>query len=150
VPASLGFWHAVLPVKACARPSAVLASALKARPGRLRCRVALAGTQALPPAVNHLKDPIVKTVTDIQRADFDSYFCTNPQCVLHVRAGDPGVEGFGNWAVLPSGVQVGRGRYAGTYLCDRCGRTHRAAASAPSPAGSVGELGGSLEPRAVS
>ena len=67
MPVSLGFWHAVLPVKACARAgSPVLASALKARPGRLRCRVALAGTQALPPAVNHLKDPIVKAVTDIE------------------------------------------------------------------------------------
>jgi len=128
----------------------VLASALKARPGRLRCRVAPAGTQALPPAGNHLKDPIVKAVTDIQRADFDSYFCTNPQCVLHERAGDPGVEGFGNWAVLPSGVLVGRGRYAGTYLCDPCGKAHCDAASAPSPAGSDGELAGSLEPESLS
>jgi hypothetical protein len=100
----------------------VLASAPTARPGRLRCRVALAGTQALPPAVKHLKDHIVKAVTDFKCADFGSYFCTNPECVLHVRAGEPGVEGFGNWAVLPSGVQVGRGRYEGTYLCDRCGK----------------------------
>jgi hypothetical protein len=128
----------------------VLASALTARPGRLRCRVALAGTQAPPPAVNHLKDPIVKAVTDIKCADFGSYFCTNPECVLHVRAGEPGVEGFGNWAVLPSGVQVGRRRYEGTYLCDRCGKAHRAAASAPSPAGSDGERAGSLEPESVS
>ena len=128
----------------------MLASALKARPGRLRCRVAFAGTQALPPAVKHLKDPIVKAVTDIESGDFGSYFCADPRCVLHVRAGDPGVEGFGNWAVLPSGVQVGRGRYAGTYLCDQCGKAHRAAASAPSPAGSVGEFAGSLEPESLS
>ena len=92
----------------------------------------------------------MKAVTDIQRADFDSYFCTNPQCVLHERAGDPGVEGFGNWAVLPSGVLVGRGRYAGTYLCDPCGKAHCDAASAPSPAGSDGELAGSLEPESLS
>ena len=136
MPVSLGFWHAVLPVKACARACRpVLASALKARPGRLRCRVALAGTQALPPAVNHSKGPIMTAVTNIESADFGSYFCANPQCMLHVRAGDPGVEGFGNWAVLPSGVLVGRGRYARTYLCDQCGKAHRAAASAPSPAG---------------
>ena len=139
MPVGLGFWHAVLPVKACARACRpVLASALEARPGRLRSRVALAGTQALPPAVNHPKGPIMNAVTDIESADFGSYFCANPQCVLHVRAGEPGVEGFGNWAVLPSGVQVGRGRCAGTYLCDRCGREHRAATSTPSPVGSDG------------
>jgi hypothetical protein len=92
----------------------------------------------------------MKAVTHIESADFGSYFCADPQCVLHVRAGEPGVEGFGNWAVLPSGVQVGRGRYAGTYLCDQCGRAHRAVASAPSPAGSDGELAGSLEPESLS
>lgn len=49
-------------------------------------------------------------------------FCNNPACDLHVRAGDPGVRGFGNWAVLASGLTIGRGLYHGVYLCDRCGR----------------------------
>jgi hypothetical protein len=40
-------------------------------------------------------------------------FCSNPDCVLYVRAGDPGVVGSGNWAQLP---------YSGVYLCDVCGR----------------------------
>ena len=92
----------------------------------------------------------MKAITDIKCADFGSYFCTHPECVLHVRAGEPGVEGFGNWAVLPSGVQVGRGRYESRYLCDRCGKAHRAAASAPSPARSDRERAGSLEPESVS
>jgi hypothetical protein len=29
-------------------------------------------------------------------------FCSNPDCVLYVRAGDPGVLGSGNWAELPT------------------------------------------------
>ena len=58
-------------------------------------------------------------------------FCANPDCALHVRAGDPGVEGFGNWAVLPSGLQVGRGCYGGRYLCDFCGTGRSTTANAP-------------------
>jgi hypothetical protein len=52
------------------------------------------------------------------------YFCTNPKCLngLHVRAGDPGVEGDGNWAELPNGVIVGRRIVNDIYLCDGCGR----------------------------
>jgi len=48
-------------------------------------------------------------------------FCANPECVLHVRAGDTGVRGAGNWAVLPDGRIVGRSRYHGLLLCDICG-----------------------------
>ena len=49
-------------------------------------------------------------------------FCNNPQCNLHVWAGDPGVQGAGNWAVLANGLIVGRGPYGGVFLCDRYGR----------------------------
>ena len=49
-------------------------------------------------------------------------FCSNPACQLHVRAGDPGVEGAGNWAQLANGLIIGRGIYQGAYFCDSCGR----------------------------
>lgn len=53
-------------------------------------------------------------------------FCSNPDCLLHVRAGDPGVVGSGNWAQLAEGTLIGRGIYHGLYLCDVCGRTWHA------------------------
>jgi hypothetical protein len=49
-------------------------------------------------------------------------FCSNPDCALYVRAGDPGVMGSGNWAELPDGRIVGRSICGGVYLCDLCGR----------------------------
>ena len=49
-------------------------------------------------------------------------FCSNPDCELYVRAGDPGVVGAGNWAQLPDRRIVGRSIYSGVYLCDDCGR----------------------------
>jgi hypothetical protein len=56
------------------------------------------------------------------RLETGNPFCNNPLCDLHVRAGDPGVCGFGNWAVLENGLTVGRGLYGGVFLCDRCGQ----------------------------
>ncbi len=50
-----------------------------------------------------------------------AYFCANPACVLHVRAGDPGVTGEGDWAVLADGRTFGRSRHGKTVLCDACG-----------------------------
>jgi len=52
-------------------------------------------------------------------------FCSNPHCPhgLHVRAGDQGVIGEGNWVELVNGAIIGRGIYQGVYLCDPCGRT---------------------------
>jgi len=52
-------------------------------------------------------------------------FCANPDCVLYVRAGDPGVIGSGNWAELADGRIVGRGLHNGVYLCDGCAREWR-------------------------
>ena len=52
-------------------------------------------------------------------------FCSNPDCELYVRAGDPDVTGSGNWAQLPDGRLMGRSIYSGVYLCDRCGREWR-------------------------
>jgi hypothetical protein len=52
-------------------------------------------------------------------------FCSNPDCHLYVRAGDPGVSGSGNWAELPDGRIVGRSIHSGVYLCDVCGSEWR-------------------------
>ena len=51
------------------------------------------------------------------------WFCSNPACVLHVRVGDPGVRGHGEWAERADGVLTSRGIYGGRVLCDVCGRT---------------------------
>lgn len=51
-----------------------------------------------------------------------AYFCGNPDCVLHVRPGDPGVLGGGEWAVRPDGIRTSRARYGDRMLCDLCGR----------------------------
>ena len=59
----------------------------------------------------------------------DCPFCANPRCELHVRAGDPGVHGVGNWALLPDGRWIGRGIYRGLLLCDPCGQERRAGLS---------------------
>jgi hypothetical protein len=47
-------------------------------------------------------------------------FCSNPDCQLYVRAGEPGVLGSGNWAQLPDGRIIGRSIYCSMYLCDVC------------------------------
>ena len=57
-----------------------------------------------------------------EATEYGAYFCANPDCELHVRAGDAGVRGIGNWARLPDGRTVGRSRYLDQMLCDRCGR----------------------------
>jgi len=57
-----------------------------------------------------------------EATEYGAYFCANPECVLHVRAGDARVRGHGNWARLPDGRTVGRSRYLGELLCDLCGR----------------------------
>ncbi len=55
----------------------------------------------------------------------DYPFCSNPDCELFVRVGDPGVRGSGNWAQMPDGRIVGRSTYSGVSLCDVCGREWR-------------------------
>ena len=52
-----------------------------------------------------------------------AFFCSNPECVLHVRHGDPQVCGAGEWAVRPDGVVTSRRRVGERMLCDLCGRT---------------------------
>jgi hypothetical protein len=49
------------------------------------------------------------------------YFCANPACLLHVRAGDPGVHGRGNWALIDGGIMV----------CEAARRACSAASSRP-------------------
>ena len=48
------------------------------------------------------------------------WFCDNERCVLHVRAGDPGVRGSGEWAVRPDGVVTSRRLAGGRIVCDVC------------------------------
>ena len=52
--------------------------------------------------------------------DYDSIFCANTACLLHVRPGDANVRGSGNWAQLADGIIVGRRRVGSVTLCDRC------------------------------
>ncbi len=61
--------------------------------------------------------------------EFESPFCGNPDCVLHVRAGMAGVMGHGNWAQLQNGQLIGRSLYCGLFLCDECFRDWRAVAA---------------------
>jgi hypothetical protein len=58
--------------------------------------------------------------------EYDSIFCANTGCVLHVRPGDPNVHGSGNWAQFEDGTIIGRRRVESIMLCDRCaGRVMR-------------------------
>ena len=57
-----------------------------------------------------------------EATEHGAFFCANRKCLLHVRVTDPAVRGQGNWARLPDGRLVGRGRYGGQMLCDFCGR----------------------------
>jgi hypothetical protein len=59
--------------------------------------------------------------------DLSPCFCANVDCALHVRRGDPQVDGWGDWAVRPDGVVTGRAVYDGRVLCDLCGRRERRA-----------------------
>ncbi len=61
-------------------------------------------------------------MNDDARAGSMGFFCENPACVLHVRPGDPGVRGSGDWAVRPDGIRTSRSLYGGRMLCDLCGR----------------------------
>lgn len=50
------------------------------------------------------------------------FFCSNPRCSFHVRVGDPGVEGFGDWATLSDGTTTSHRWVDGDLLCDLCAR----------------------------
>jgi hypothetical protein len=64
-------------------------------------------------------DPIDRPATEVVRG---AWFCSNPECELHVRVGDRSVRGSGEWAVRSDGVVTSRAMYAGQMLCDLCGR----------------------------
>jgi len=66
----------------------------------------------------------VRKLVPLDEFECGELFCGNPACKvgLHVHVGTPGVDGAGNWAVLPEGIVVGRGRYGEVYICDLCGR----------------------------
>lgn len=53
-----------------------------------------------------------------------THFCSAPGCELklHVRPGDIGVKGEGNWAEIEGGFWVGRQLVAGRMLCDFCAK----------------------------
>ena len=52
--------------------------------------------------------------------EYDSVFCANTGCALHVRPGDVIVKGNGNWAETADGVITGRQRAGTIMLCDQC------------------------------
>ena len=52
--------------------------------------------------------------------EYDSVFCANTGCVLHVRPGDVNVRGNGNWAETADGVITGCQRVGTVILCDQC------------------------------
>jgi hypothetical protein len=52
--------------------------------------------------------------------EYDSVFCANARCALHVRPGDVNVKGNGNWAETAEGVITGRRRVGTVMLCDQC------------------------------
>ena len=68
---------------------------------------------------------------DIVVIEFNATFCANPACPLHLRPGDQGVQGAGNWAELPCGAIVGRQAVDGHMLCDPCASRARDMASDP-------------------
>jgi hypothetical protein len=52
--------------------------------------------------------------------EYDSAFCANANCVLHVSPGDLNVKNNGNWAETLDGFTTGRQRVQSVMLCDRC------------------------------
>jgi hypothetical protein len=52
--------------------------------------------------------------------EYDSVFCANTGCVLHVRPGGVNTQGNGNWAETVDGVITGRQRVGTVMLCDQC------------------------------
>jgi hypothetical protein len=62
-------------------------------------------------------------MTAVHLAEYESTFCANAGCVLHVRPGDANVRGSGNWAQLADGTILGRRRVDTMMLCDRCAAT---------------------------
>jgi hypothetical protein len=70
--------------------------------------------------VHDLATSVGVTMTDEVLTEYDSIFCANTGCVLHVRPGDPNVRGSGNWAQFEDGTIIGRRRVESTMLCDRC------------------------------
>jgi hypothetical protein len=58
--------------------------------------------------------------TDRPVAGSSEFFCCNPRCPFHLRVGDPGVAGFGDWATLADGITVSHRWLDGLLLCDLC------------------------------
>ena len=85
---------------------------MAAQPDTLFFSSASAPTDAVPASARPLPRPSI-------------YFCSNPACVFHVRADDPCVKGFGDWAILESGLTVSHRWIRGELLCDLCTRSHR-------------------------
>jgi len=49
-------------------------------------------------------------------------FCANVECVLHIFAGDPRIQGSGNWAQLPYGLIFSRRPVGALIYSDRCAK----------------------------
>lgn len=68
---------------------------------------------------------------DMVVIESNATFCANPSCPLHLRPGDQGVQGSGNWAELPCGAIVGRQAVDGHMFCDPCASRARDMTSDP-------------------
>jgi hypothetical protein len=71
-------------------------------------------------AHRHEPDQVEPLISRTNQTDYDSVFCANTGCVLHVRPGDVNVKGNGNWAETADGVIIGRCRVGTVVLCDQC------------------------------
>jgi len=72
------------------------------------------------PAASAQDDAAVASRRHLPRPSI--YFCSNPACAFHVRADDPRVRGFGDWAILENGLTVSHRWIRGELLCDLCAR----------------------------
>lgn len=51
-----------------------------------------------------------------------AHFCSNSRCIFHVRVGDPGVNGVGDWCTTADGITTSHCWVDGELLCDLCAR----------------------------
>lgn len=68
-----------------------------------------------------VREPLRASVIEVMRG---AWFCSDANCVLHVRVGDPQVFGAGEWAVRPDGVVTSRRLVHGRMVCDVCAGRH--------------------------
>lgn len=81
------------------------------------------------PRVGFMNGDTAHPMSDEGVIDPQPYFCHRASCTLHIRTGEAGVEGHGDWATLPNGFQLSRRRVGPHMYCDRCASVQLSAAS---------------------